>query len=130
MHCVKLKIMAKSVPSLLDSGSMVSLMWQDYFNRYLRPHLGLAEGSVADAHHMFDLTSAGEGSIPLSRYVELDMEILGVQMPRVRFLITQNPKKVLDPEHRTRLPRIVRWNLINLACQDFLKSITSMDLRN
>ena len=31
---VKLKVMSESVPSLLDSGSMVSLMWQDHFNRY------------------------------------------------------------------------------------------------
>ena len=54
---VKLKIMGESVPSLLNSGSMVSLMWQDHFNTYFRPHLGPAEGSVADAYHMFDLTS-------------------------------------------------------------------------
>ena len=42
-------------------------------------------------------------------------------MPRVRFLITQNLNKVLDPEHRTRLPRIVEWNLVKLVYQDFLK---------
>ena len=29
---VKLKIMGESVPSLLDSDSMVSLMWQEHFN--------------------------------------------------------------------------------------------------
>ena len=88
---VELKIMGKSVPSLLDSGSMVSLMWQDHFNRYFRLQLGPAEGSVADAHHLFDLTSASGGAIPLSRYVELDMEFLGLHVPRVRFLITQTP---------------------------------------
>ena len=42
-------------------------------------------------------------------------------MPRVRFLITQNPNKVLDPDHRTRLPGIVGWNLVKLAYQEFLK---------
>ena len=104
---IKLKIMGESVPSLLDSGSMVSLMWQDHFNQYFRPQLGPAEGSVADAHHLFDLTSARGGAIPLSRHVELDVEFLGIQVPRVRFLITQNPNKVLYPDHKTRLPRIV-----------------------
>ena len=93
---VKLKIMGESVPSLLDSGSMVSLMWQDHFNRYFRPQLGPAEGSVADAYHMFDLTSGSGGAIPLSRYMELDVEFLGLQVPRVGFLIVQNPNKVLD----------------------------------
>ena len=71
---VKLKIMDESVTSLLDSISMVSLMWQDVFNIYLRLKLAPAEGSVADTHHMFDLTSASGGAIPLSRYVELDVE--------------------------------------------------------
>ena len=33
---IELKIMGKSVSSLLDSGSMVSLIWQDNFNRYFR----------------------------------------------------------------------------------------------
>ena len=42
-------------------------------------------------------------------------------MARIRFLITQNPNKVLDPDHRTRLPRIVGWNLVKLAYQEFLK---------
>ena len=55
---IKLKNMDESGPSLLDSGSMASLMWQDYFNSF----------------NMFDLTSANRGSIPLSKYVELDIE--------------------------------------------------------
>ena len=42
-------------------------------------------------------------------------------MPSVRFLITQNPNKVLDPDHRTRLPGIAGWNLVKLAYQEFLK---------
>ena len=109
------------MPSLLDFSSMVSLMQQDHFNRYFRLQLGPAEGSVADTHHLFDLTSASGGAIPLSRYVELDVEFLGLHVPRVRFLITQNPNKVLDPDHRTRLPRIVGWNLVKLAYQEFLK---------
>ena len=70
---IELKIMGESVPSLLDSGSMVSLMWQDNFNRYFRPQLGPAEESVADTHPLFDLTSASGGAIPLSGYVELDV---------------------------------------------------------
>ena len=70
---IKRKIRGESVPSLLDSGSMVSLMWQDHFNRYFRPHLGPAEGSVADAHHvLFNMHKWG--TIPLYRYVELDVD--------------------------------------------------------
>ena len=76
---------------------------------------------VADTPHLFNLTSASGGAIPLSRYVGLDVEFLGLHVPRVGFLITQNPNKVLYPDHRTRLARIVGWNLVKLAYQEFLK---------
>ena len=126
---IKLKIMGESVPSLLASGSMVSLMWQDHFNRYFKPQMGPAAGSVADAHHMFYLTSTSGRAIPLSRYEGMDVESFGLQVPRVRFLITQNPNKVLDPEHKTRLLGIVEWNLAKLVYQEFLKNVTLMCLR-
>ena len=117
---IKLKIMGESVDTLLDSGSMVSLMQQDHFNQYFRLQLGPAEGSIADAHHLFDLTSASGGAIPLCRYVELDVEFLGLHVPKVGFLITQNPNKVLDPDHQTRLPGIVGWSLVKPTYEEFL----------
>ena len=58
---INLMIVGQSQSSVLDSGSMVSLMWQYYFNRYLRLWLGPTKVSVADAHHMFDLKSASGG---------------------------------------------------------------------
>ena len=71
---IELKIMGESVPSLLDSGSMDGLMQHDQFSRYFRLQSGPAEGSVADAHHMYDLTRASGKAISLSRYVELNVE--------------------------------------------------------
>ena len=40
-------------------------------------------------------------------------------MPRVRFLVTWNPNKVLDPEHKTKFPRVMGLNLVRLAYQEF-----------
>ena len=118
---VEPKIMGESVPSPLDSNSMVSLMWQDHFNWYFRLQLGPAEGSVADTHHLFNLMSASGEAIPLSSFVELDVEFLRLHVPRVRFFIIQNPNKVLDADHKTRLHEIVGWNLVKLAYEEFLK---------
>ena len=118
---VNVTIMGENMPSLLDSSSVVSLMQQTYFNRYCRPQLGPAEGAVAEAHNLFDLKSANGGGIPLSRYVELDVEFLGLKVPKVGFLITQNPNEILDPKHKTRLPSIVGWNLVRLAYEEFTK---------
>ena len=36
-------------------------------------------------------------------------------------MITQNTNEVLDPEHKTRLPNIVGWNLVRLAYEEFTK---------
>ena len=113
--------MGVNIPSLLDSGSMISLTWQTYFNSYVRLQLGPAEGAMAEVHNLFDLKSANGGRIPLSRNVKLDVEFLGLRVPRVRFLITQNPNEVLDPEHKTRLPGIVGWNLVRLAYEEFTR---------
>ena len=62
---VNITIMGQNMPSLLNSGSMVSLMWQTYFNRYFRPQLGPAEGAVAEAHNLFDIKSVNGEGIPL-----------------------------------------------------------------
>ena len=41
---VNIKMMGEDMPSLLDSGSTVSFMWQMYFNRYFSPQLGTVDG--------------------------------------------------------------------------------------
>ena len=127
---VNITIMGENMPSLLDSDSMASLVWQTYFNRYFRPHLGSAEGAMAEVYNLFDLKSTNGGGIPLSRYVELDFEFLGLNVHRARFLITQNPDEVLDPEHKTRLPNIEGWNLMRLAYEEFTKKYNPIVFEN
>ena len=70
---------------------------------------------------MFDLKIASSRAILLSCYTEEDMEFLVLMVPRVRFLITQNPNYVLDQEHKTKLPVIMGWNLVKLAYQKFME---------
>ena len=50
---VDIKIMGENRISLLDIESMVSLMWQTYFNIYFRLQLRPAEGAVAKALNLF-----------------------------------------------------------------------------
>ena len=44
-----------------------------------------------------------------------------MKVPRVKFLITQNPKEFLGQEHKNKLPGIMVWNLVKLAYQEFIK---------
>ena len=54
--------MSKPLQSLLDLGSQVSLLWQAFYDRYLAPLLGPANGELAEAHSLFSLTAATDES--------------------------------------------------------------------
>ena len=45
---INLIIIKETTPSLLDFGSMVSMMWQDYFDQYFKCQLRPVEGSKAE----------------------------------------------------------------------------------
>ena len=81
----------KRTPSLLDSGSQVTLICQSYFERKILPHIIPSSGEKAEAHQLFQLTAANNGKLPMSMYVELDLGFLGIMVPKVEVLITQEP---------------------------------------
>ena len=58
-------------------------------------------------------------------YVELDLNFLGIVVPKVGVLITQEPNELLESRHKTKLPGMVGWNLIKLAYQVFVKIMES-----
>ena len=53
----------------------------------------------------------------MSIYVELDINFLGIIVPKIGVLNTQEPNKLLDECHKTKLLGIISWNLIKLAYQ-------------
>ena len=81
----------KRIPSLLDSGSQVTLMHQSFFEQEILPHIGPSDGEKAVAHQLFQLTAANNGKLPISMYVELDLEFLGIVVPKVGFLLPKSP---------------------------------------
>ena len=118
---INLKCMRKRLASLLDSRSMVSLVQQSYFDRIIKPKLGPAKGLEANLHNVFDLKGANGSDIPITRYFEMDVAFLGLRVPKVGFLVVKDPSDLLQTKKKTKLPGIIRWNLINLAYQEFVK---------
>ena len=59
-------------------------------------------------------------SFPVSVYVELDLDFVGIVVPKVGILITQEPNELLDTCHKTKLPGMVGWILIKLAYEVFV----------
>ena len=42
-------------------------------------------------------------------------------MPKAGFLVVKDPSYLLETGKKTKLPGIIRWNLIKLAYQEFVK---------
>ena len=66
----------------------------------------------------------------MAMYVELDLDFLGVVVPKVGVLITQEPNELFDDCHKTNLPGIIGWNLIELAYQVFIEKFGKESLEN
>ena len=90
---VNLEYMGKRLASLLDSGSMVSLVQQSYFDQNIKPKLGPARGPEANLHNLFDLKGANGGDIPITKYFEMDAAFLGHRVPKVWFLVVKDPQQ-------------------------------------
>ena len=117
---VNLKCMGRKMASLLDSQSMVSLVQQGYFDRNIKPKPGPSRGPEATSHNLFDLKGANGGKMSITRYFKMDIAFLGLKVPRVEFLVVKDPSDLLETK-KTKLPSIIRWNLIRLTYQEFIK---------
>ena len=63
-------------------------------------------------------------------YVELDLDFMGIVVPKVGVLITQEPSELLDKCHKTKLSGVIDWNLIKLAYQVFVQKYSLVSLEN
>ena len=128
--CPKVCISAHGIqiPSLLDSGSEVTLLWQSYFDQHILPKINPATGEKANAYNLFKLTIANDGQMPIKMYIELDLTFLGLKVPKVGVLIAEEPNQVLDKKHQTRLPGIVGWNLTSCPMTCLFKNMGQQDL--
>ena len=80
---VKLECLDRSLPLLLDSRSMVSLICQSYFDQYIKLALGPANGPEAFADNLFELKNVNDSEIPLTRYFEIDTGFLDWKFPKL-----------------------------------------------
>ena len=93
----------------------------ELFEQEILPHIKPSDVEKAEVHQLFQLTAANNGKLPVSMYVELDLDFLGIVLPKVGVLITQEPNELLDTCHKTKLPGMVGWNLIKLAYEVFIQ---------
>ena len=118
---ISIEILGQKIPSLLDSGSMVMLIREQYFNKNILPLLKKSTGNLTEAHSLFQLSAANNEVMPVSRYFESDVTLLGFTIPHVGFLVVKDPNTLLEPQHSTQLLGVIGCNLIQLGCEEFGK---------
>ena len=87
-----MEFLGLKVPSFLDSGSMVMLIREAYFNKHILPLLRGSVDELAEAHSLFRLSAANNQDMPVSKYFEVDVSILGFNIPSVGFLVVKDPQ--------------------------------------
>ena len=116
-----IETMGKPLQNLLDPGSQVSLLQQLVYDRCLAHLLGPANSELAGAHNLFTLTAASDESLPITRYIQLDVTFLGLVVPMVRLLVVKTSNTLTEDKRKAKLPGIVGWNLVRLAYEEFVK---------
>ena len=85
-------------------------------------------GKKSDAHILFNLRVANDGQLPMKKYVELHINLLGLKVSNVSLLILEESNRVLDKKHLTKLRGIIGWNLIQLRYKVLWKNMGEKNL--
>ena len=80
----------------MNSGSEVLLICYSHFKEHLLPKIEAPTGEKSDAHILFNLTAANDGQLPMKKYIELDINFLGLKVLNVGFVILEELNQVLD----------------------------------
>ena len=100
----------------------MTLIREGYFVKNIQPLLNKSSSKLAEAHSMFRLSAANNEIMPVSKYFEADVTLLGFRIPQVGFLVVKDPNALLEPQHSTQLPGVIGCNLIWLGCEEFGRS--------
>ena len=112
--------MGKNIYSLLDSGIKVSLITQACFKKYQQALVKEFEMMKHDAHRYATITVSKDQVMHCITYLEWDIDILGLNVPWVGFLVTTNPVECKGHHRKAKVPWVVGCNVLRLACIEFL----------
>ena len=96
------------VPCLLDSGSEVSTITEEFFNEHFRPK----GKTLLPTVDWLRLTAANGLEIPYVGYLELDVEALGVMIPQRGILVVKSPASQEARQRKKITPGLIGMNII------------------
>ena len=101
---------------------MVMLIKKGYFTKNILPLLQIPAGDLTEAHPLFLLSATNNEVMPVSKYFEADVTLLGFRVPWVGFLMVKDPNVLLTSQHSTQLPGVIGCNLIWHGCEEFRRA--------
>ena len=118
---INILIMDQKPRSLLDSGSMVTLMTQSYFEECLKSKILEPQPGGINAHNLFNLKGVGENQVPLNRYFTCDITIRGVVVPDVGVLVKTDRVLTTSKGVKTKVPVIIGCNVFKHAVRKLIQ---------
>ena len=118
---INIQIRDQKPRSLLDSGSMVTLMTQSYFEECLKSKILEPQPGGINAHNLFNLKGVGENQVPLNRYFTCDITIGGMVVPDVGVLVKTDRVLTTSKGVKTKVPVIIGCNIFKHAARKFIQ---------
>ena len=115
-----MNIKGKPIRSLLDSGSVCTLMNESYFKDHIEHRLSPSSSMYNNSHNLFNLKGVEEGHVPLTRHFECDIEVGGQVVHQVGILVKKDKVPLVDSKGKNaKTPALLGSNLISLALNEF-----------
>ena len=118
---INIQIKDQKPRSLWDSGSMVTLMTQWYFEECLKSKIPEPQPGGINAHNLFNLKGIGENQVPLNRYFTCDITIGGMVLPDVGVLVKTDRILTTSKGVKTKVPVIIGCNVFKHAARKFIQ---------
>lgn len=108
------------VPCLLDTGSMVSTITEEFFTK----HFQASHESIKPCSWL-QLRAANGYEIPYSGYVELDITVLGKTFQNMGILVVRDPIDPLTRQQKQAVPGLLGMNVIQSCYQELFATLPS-----
>ena len=118
---INVRIKSTTTRSLLDSGSMVTLMTQSHFEEHVKSAIPEPQPGGFNAHNLFNLKGVGGNQVPLCKYFTCDYEIGGMVVPDIGVLVKTDKQLATSKGVKTKLPVITGCNVFRHAVLKFIK---------
>ena len=118
---INIQIKDQKPRSLLDSGSMVTLMTQSYFEECLKSKIPEPQPGGINAHNLFNLKGVGENQVPLNKYFTCNITIGGMVVPDVGVLVKTDRVLTTSKGVKTKVPVIIGCNVFKHTARKFIQ---------